>query len=169
MRRAHAAVIVMAPFLALGGCGGGGESPTSAMPSGPRAIVTVSQTSVGLIGLSSRPEYLLHLQLPVEIRETSGVAVAMNYVRLRLFRGQEEIERAEVTADDFAGLAGTNRVEAGGTLTITLDFFFNSTDFDNGSILVGGIDANGHSIEFALLALEIEASEGVLGGQQGQV
>jgi len=125
--------------------------------------VIVSQTSMGLLGLSSRPEYLLHLRLPVEIRETSGVGLNMNYVRLRLFRGAEEIERAEVTADDFVALAGTNRVEARGTMAVTLDFFFNSTDFDRGSIQVGGTDDNTNSIEFAIGTLEIDVYEGVLG------
>jgi len=166
MRRALVATTVVMLLLALAACGGG-ESPTSALPSGRRAIASVSQTSVGLLGFSSRPEYLLCLRLPVEIRETSGVGLNMSYVRLRLFRGTEEVERAEVTADDFVALAGTNHVPPSGTLGITLDFYFNSVDFDNGAILVGGIDDNGNTIEFALGVLEIEAYDGVLGGGPG--
>ena len=68
------AAIVM---LAIGpvGCGGGSSSSTSS-PSSPitRAILLVTQTSVGRVGLSPSPGYLLRLSLPVEIRVTNNTA-----------------------------------------------------------------------------------------------
>lgn len=146
-------------MLAIGmvGCGGG-SSPSTPSPSSPitRAILLVTQTSVGRVGLSPNPSYLFRLSLPVEIRVTNNTACNLNYARLRLFRSGAEIERAEVTANDIIALAGTNRVTNGRGLTFTIVFDFNSSDFDDVAILLGATDDAGNSIESTLGNLRVE-------------
>ena len=152
-RLALAAITV----LAIGpvGCGGG-SSPSSASSPIPRAIVLVTQTSVGRVGLSPGPGHLLRLSLPVEIRVMNNTACNLNFIRLQLFRSGVEIERAEVTANDIVALAGTNHVAGDRGLTFTIVFDFNSSDFDNAAILLGASDAAGNSIESPLGNLRVE-------------
>ena len=153
-------VSVGVALLALGlvGCGGGGggsSSPTATSPI-TRAIILVSQPSVGLVGLSTNPAYLLSLRLPMEVRVTNNTTCDLNYARLRLFKAGVEVERAEVTADQIVTLAGTNRVTNDRALALTIVFGFNSTDFDNATILLGATDAAGNAIESTLGNLRIE-------------
>lgn len=151
--------VVAVAVLASGpsGCGGGSSSSTSS-PTSPiaRAILLVTQTSVGLVGLSPSPGYTLRLSLPVEIRVTNNTACNLNYARLRLLRSGVEIERAEVGASDIIALAGTNRVTNDRGLPLTIRFDFNSTDFDSATILLGATDDAGNSIESVLGNLRIE-------------
>jgi hypothetical protein len=152
------AVLALAA-LASGSTGcGGGSSPSSSTPTSPiaRAILLVTQTSVGLVGLSTSATHALRLSLPVEIRVTNNTACNLNYARLRLLRGGVEIERAEVTATDIVALAGTNRVTNERGLVLTIRFDFNSTDFDSAAILLGATDDAGNSIESVLGNLRIE-------------
>jgi hypothetical protein len=153
-----ALTMMLMAVVGSAGCGGG-SSPTAATVASPiaRAILLVSQTSVGLVGLSPTSTHLLRLTLPVEIRVTNNTACNLNYARLRLFRGGEEIERAEVTANEIVALAGTNRVTNGRGLTLTITFDFNSIDFDNAAILLGATDDAGNQIESTLGNLRIEA------------
>lgn len=149
----------VASTLAVGpiGCGGG-SSPSASSPSSPitRAIILVSQTSVGLVGLSPHPAYLLRLSLPVDVRVTNNTACSLNYARLRLFNAGVEVERAEVTADDIVRLAGTNRVGNERGLPFTIAFDFNSTTFDNLTIVLGATDDAGNQIESTLGNLRVE-------------
>lgn len=168
MRAPLAAMAATVSLLGFGACGGGGGPSSATPPATIHATVLVSQTSVGLVGYSSRPSHQMCLRLPVEIRETVGVAVRLNYVRLLLYQNDAEIERAEVTADDIAALAGTNQVEARGTMTITLDFFFNSIAFTSGSIVVGTTDEHGYSSEFPISVLEVEFYDGVLAEERSR-
>ena len=148
-----------ASLLSIGpvGCGGG-SSPSSSSPTSPitRAIVLVTQTSVGLVGLSPNPVYLLRLSLPVDIRATNNAECNLDYARLRLFRSGTEIERAEVTASDIVALAGTNHVTNARGLTFTIVFDFNSLDFDDVAILLGAHDQAGNAIESNLGNLRVE-------------
>lgn len=139
------------------GCGGGSSSatPSAASPIA-RAILLVTQTSVGLVGLSPTTTHLLRISLPVEIRVTNNTGCTLNYARLRLFRTGTEIERAEVTANDIVALAGTNRVVNQSALRFTINFDFNSTDFDDAAIVLGATDDAGNAIESNLGNLRIE-------------
>ncbi len=157
MKRVPGFAAISALAIVLVGCGGG-SSPSAPGPSSPiaRAIILVTQTSVGRVGLSQRPSYLLRLSLPVEIRVTNNTACNLNYARLRLFRSGVEIERAEVTANDIVALAGTNRLTNDRGLTFTIVFDFNSSQFDSAAILLGATDAAGNSIESTLGNLLVE-------------
>jgi hypothetical protein len=156
MQSISACAVVSSLALASFGCGGGSGST----PSGPtvvtKGIVLVTQTSVGLVGLSPNPAYLLRLTLPVEIKAFNEIGCNLNFVRLQLFRGGVEIERAEVTANDIVALAGSNRVTSGRSLVFTINFGFNSSQFDYGTILLGATDDGGHPIESTLGNLRIE-------------
>jgi hypothetical protein len=116
----------------------------------------VSQTSVGLVGLSTSPEHLLRLDLPVRISNSTDVPCHLNHVRLQLYRSNVEIERAEVTADDIVALAGTNRVTRDAPLTLSLVFNFNSLDFDLATLTLNGRDDSGYEIQQALQNLQVE-------------
>jgi hypothetical protein len=139
------------------GCGGG-SSPSASTPPVPitRAIILVSQTSVGRVGLSPRAGYLPRISVPVEIRVTNNATCDLNYARLRLFNGGVEVERAEVTAEDIVRLAGTNHVGSERGLPITIAFDFNSTTFDNITIVLGATDNGGNTIESTLGNLRLE-------------
>jgi hypothetical protein len=143
--------------VGLTGCGGGGgSSPTTATSPIARAIILVSQPSVGLVGLSPTPGYLLRITLPIEVRVTNNTSADLNYVRLRLFRAGVEVERSEVSADRIVALAGTNHVTNDRALPLTVVFGFNTTDFDSAAILIGATDAAGNVIESTLGNLRIE-------------
>jgi hypothetical protein len=158
MMRTLAVAAGVVLLLGPAGCGGGGSSPSSPTSATSRAIVNVSQTRVGLVGLSSSPAHLLRLELPVQISNLSYVPCHLNYVRLQLYTGHVEIERAEVTADDIVALAGTNRLTQAAPLTLTLVFNFNSLEFTQASLTLGGRDDNGYDIEQALPNLQVEVA-----------
>jgi hypothetical protein len=160
---AVAAAVVL--LLASAGCGGG-DSPGAATPVSSRALISVSQTDVGLVGLSSSPAHLLRLELPVRINNNSDVPCQLNYLRLQLYLDDVEIERAEVTADDIAALAGTNRVARTAPLTLTLVFNFNSQDFTLADLTLSGRDDNGHDIEQSLQNLQVELAPELLAAHE---
>ena len=155
MKRRLAFAAISALAIGPVGCGGG-SSPSSASSPILKALVLVTQTSVGRVGLSPGPGHLLRLSLPVEIRVMNNTACNLNFIRLQLFRSGVEIERAEVTANAIVALAGTNHVTGDRGLTFTIVFDFNSSDFDNAAILLGASDAAGNSIESPLGNLRVE-------------
>jgi hypothetical protein len=159
----RALTLALAAALAAGAAAcGGGSSPSSSSSVDQSGRILVSQPSTGLVGLSARPEYALILRLPVHISEVNGVGLSVNNVRLQLYRGGAEIERAEVTADDFVRITGTNRIGANGTMDVTLDFYFNSMDFEQGTLTFEVTDDNGHTISVPIGAVDVELYDGVL-------
>jgi hypothetical protein len=166
MKSVLAVVAAVVLLLASAGCGGGGDSPGVATPVSTRALVSVIQTSVGLVGLSSSSAHLLRLELPVRINNASDVPCDLNYLRLQLYLDDTEIERAEVTADDIVALAGTNRVTRSAPLTLTLLFNFNSVDFTLADLILNGRDDNGHEIEQSLQNLEVEVAPELLAARE---
>jgi hypothetical protein len=161
MKRVLTVSTATALVLGLAACGGGSSSsPTS---SSSTALLLVRQTNVGLLGLSSSPDHLLRLELPLEFSNGSTVPCDLNYMRLQIFApGDIEIERAEVTADDIVAQAGTNRVAQGAPLGATMMFNFNSTDFERVALTVSATDHNGNLTERQINSLEVDPAPELL-------
>lgn len=166
MMRALAFVAAVVLLLGSAGCGGGGSSPSQPTVTTSRAVLSVTQTSVGLLGLSSSPNHRLRLELPVQISNVSDVQCRLGYFRLQLFVDATEIERAEVTADDIVALAGTNLVTRASPLTLTLVFNFNSVEFTQASLTLGGQDEHGYTLERAIQNLEVEAAPELMAARE---
>jgi hypothetical protein len=163
MKRAFAIAVATVLAVGLAGCGGGGSSSTSPTSSSGSALLLVRQTSVGLVGLSSSPDHLLRLELPLEFSNGTNVGCNLNYGRLQIFApGDVEIERSEVTADDIVAQAGTNLVAQGSPLQATLIFNFNSLDFERVALTVGATDHNGHTVDRQINSLEVDPAPELL-------
>jgi hypothetical protein len=158
MKTVLAVSAATALVLGLAGCGGdgGSTSPTSASASGA-AMLAVSQTSTGLLDVSSSPEHLVELDLPVSFSNGREVPCSLNYIRLQIFDASDvEVERSEVTADAIVSLAGTNRVIQGSPLQVTLAFPFNTLEISRAALTVNGTDDNGNEINYLLARIDVE-------------
>lgn len=156
MKRLLAVSAATALILGLAGCGGDGAStsPTSASDG---AILAVTQTSTGLLDVSSSPAHLVELDLPVSFSNLRDVPCNLNYIRLQIFNASDvEVERSEVTADAMESLAGTNRVIRGSPLQVTLVFPFNTLEIPRAALNVNGTDDNGNEINYMLASVEVE-------------
>lgn len=147
------AALVMVLATACGG-GSSGSSPTGGSVA---ALLLVRQTGVGLLGLSSSPDHLVRLELPVEFSNGQTTPCDLNYVRLQIYDGDNvEVERAEVTADDIVALSGTNRVAQGTPLAATLIFNFNTLEIFRAALTANARDHNGNSINRSLDSIDVE-------------
>jgi hypothetical protein len=156
MKRVLALLGAAAAMVLATACGGGssGSSPTSGSVA---ALLLVRQTSVGLVGLSSSPDHLVRLELPVEFSNGQGTPCDLNFVRLQIYDAANvEVERAEVTADDIVALAGTNRVTQGAPLAVTLTFNFNTLEIFRAALTANALDDNGNSINRSLDSIDVE-------------
>lgn len=161
MKRVLAVCAGAALILGLAGCGGGSSS-TSPTTSSGSALLLVRQTGVGLLGLSSSPNHLLRLELPLEFSNGSDVGCNLNYGRLQIFTGGEEVERSSVTADDIVAQAGTTLVAQGAPLRATFTFNFNTRMIDSVGLSVSATDHNGHTIERQITSLDVELAPELL-------
>ena len=162
MRRAFAIAVATVLVVGLGACGGGGSSSPTPTASSGSALLLVRQTAVGLVGLSSSPDHLLRLELPLEFSNGSNVGCNLNYGRLQIFEADVEIERSEVTADDIVAQAGTNLVAQGAPLQATLIFNFNTQVIEEAGLTVSATDHNGNTIERQIMSLDVEAAPELL-------
>jgi hypothetical protein len=156
MKRALTIGAAVGLLTSLGACGGDSPS-TSPTAVTSTALLTVTQTSVGLLGLSSSPDHLIRLELPVEFINGSAVPCDVNFVRLQIFDvADDEVERAEVTADDIVALGGTNRIIQGSPVAITLVFNFNTLEIPRASLTAEARDDNGHTVTRSLDNVDVE-------------
>jgi hypothetical protein len=127
------------------------------------AVLAVTQTSTGLLDLSSSPEHLVELDLPVSFANLREVPCHLNYVRLQIFDASDvEVERSEVTADAMVSLAGTNQVIQGSPLQVTLVFPFNTLEIPRAALTVNGTDDNGNETNYQLARIEVEPTPALL-------
>jgi len=161
MKRVLVVCAGAALVLGLAGCGGGSTS-TSPTTSSGSAQLLVRQTGVGLVGLSSSPNHVLRLELPLEFSNGSSVGCNLDWGRLQIFVGGEEVERASVTADDIVAQAGTNVVVQGSPLRATFIFNFNSQVIEQVGLSVAATDHNGHTIERQITSLNVELAPELL-------
>ena len=162
MRRAFAIAVATVLVVGLGACGGGGSSSPTPTASSGSALLLVRQTAVGLVGLSSSPDHLLLLELPLEFSNGSNVGCNLNYGRLQIFEADVEIERSEVTAEDIVAQAGSNLVAQGAPLRATLIFNFNTQVIEEAGLTVSATDHNGNAIERQIMSLDVEAAPELL-------
>lgn len=90
------AILLISGILAAA-CGGGGSpsapsTPTPTLPA--RSSLVVSQNGTALLGISPSPLHIFRLRVPFRVVESAGLGARMNFVRLQLYRGTSEIERA---------------------------------------------------------------------------
>jgi hypothetical protein len=147
--------------IGLAGCGGGSSSTAPTTSSGSAQLL-VRQTGVGLVGLSSSPNHLLRLELPLEFSNGSSVGCNLDYGRLQIFVGGEEVERSSVTADDIVAQAGTNVVAQGSPLRATFVFDFNTRLIEEAGLSVSATDHNGHKIERQITSIDVELAPELL-------
>ena len=115
------------------------------------------------LGLSSSPDHLLRLELPLEFSNGTERPLQSELRSTSDLRpGDVEIERSEVTADDIVAQAGTNLVAQGSPLQATLIFNFNSLDFERVALTVGATDDNGHTVDRQLNSLEVDLAPELL-------
>jgi hypothetical protein len=79
------------------------------------------------------------MEMPVRIRETGGGSADWGFARLAFFRRGVEIERVEIGAD-LIRTAGATRITPSSNATYTLNFRFNSDDFDRIDVTLGFSD-----------------------------
>lgn len=159
MKRVLVVCAGAALILGLAGCGGGSTSPTTSSGS---ALLLVRQTGVGLLGLSFSPNHLFRLELPLEFSNGSDVGCNLNYGRLQIFSGGEEVERSSVTADDIVAQAGTTLVAQGTPLRATFIFNFNTRVIERAGLTVSATDHNGRTIERQIISLDVELAPELL-------
>jgi hypothetical protein len=156
MRKLAATPLLLAAAL-LPACGSddGTITPT---PSGPsQATITVTQTSQGQVCFSPTGGFNLRARIPIRITESAGLAASINFIRLSLLRGGAEVERREITAGAITSGLGTNRVAANGSVTATLSFDFNTSDFDSFRLEFNFTDDRGTVLQATLTALDVIA------------
>ncbi len=106
-----------------------GDSPTS--PSTQAAITVSVSPDPGMAEASSDPDFPWSVDFTVTIRETAGIGVAVD--RVRVLSGDVTID---FDASDVIAAAGTNQISARGTLAVPLGIFYATESGDR------GIDAN---------------------------
>jgi hypothetical protein len=153
MKKLTAALLVSV----LPACGGGGGSPGGTtpvtQPPVARASITMAQTTVGQICISPVPNKVLRIKLPMRITESAGLGFNINAIRLSLFLGATETERAEMTANAIIAIRGSNHVNARGVVDITLSHDLNASvgSYDSIRYLAQFTDDRGNDINLDVL------------------
>ncbi|MCM2254233.1 MAG: hypothetical protein NDJ94_01060 [Vicinamibacteria bacterium] len=159
------AILLISGILAAA-CGGGGSpsapsTPTPTLPA--RSSLTVSQNGTALLGISPSPLHVFRLRVPFRVVESAGLGARMNFVRLQLYRGASEIERAELGAVQIEQGLGSNVIRASQTTSFSANFDFNSTTFDFFRMTFSFTDdrGNAHSAEISRLT-DVQVFPGLL-------
>jgi hypothetical protein len=156
MRTLPAALLLLSAAL-LPSCGSDDDDPTS--PTGPsQATITVTQSAQGQVCFSPVAGFTGRARVPVRIAESAGVGASINFVRLSLLRGGVEVERREITSSGVTSGLGTNRIAANQTVTATLSFDFNTTDFTSFRVDFNFTDDRGTALQATLMALDVVAA-----------
>jgi hypothetical protein len=154
MRRLSLATL----FLAAATLPSCGSDDGTATPTGPsQATLTVTQSSHGQVCFSPAAGFTSRARIPVRITESAGVGASINFIRLTLLRGGVEVERREITAGAITSGLGTNRVAANGTVTATLSFDFNITDFNSFRLDFNFTDDRGNVLQATLSSVDVIA------------
>ena len=115
-------VIIAAIALTLVvGCG---SDSSPAAPSPPsRASITISVSpDPGTAQASSDPDFVWEVEFTVTVRESAGVGATVNFINLTT-----EGDAVNYGSDLIISAAGTNHVNARGSLEIPLALFYTST------------------------------------------
>ena len=152
------AALVLALGLSFAGCGGGSSTTPTPVPTpDPRPASSDLGLSLetGQLCISPRPGFLIRTTVPLTIRENGGLQARANFFRLSLFLAGAEIERAENGASAIIADLSSNLVPAGGTLSGTARFDFNSTTFDSLRFEVNLTDDRGNEHELTKSSLVV--------------
>lgn len=122
----------------LSACGGNSTptAPPVTQPPAPSANVAATGAGVLVLHPSINPAFVIAMETPIRITETSGGSADWNFARMAIFLNGVEIERSELGANALQA-AGFGRIGANSNRIYNVIFRFNSTDFDRIDFTLG--------------------------------
>ena len=123
-------------------------SPTSSSTTQPRAANLTVLVSDGTITASPVPGKFRRATFLVQLQETAGVDVHIDYMRLQVWDriGQTEVD--ERTAGEIVSTFGTNKVAGGATVTLQVSFDYNLQELRTWRLTVGVTDVLGNAADY---------------------
>jgi hypothetical protein len=138
MRILSGAVAVLA--VTLTACGSSSPSaPTVTTPPVPAASITATGSGAVVLHPSAVPAFLVALQTPIRISETSGGSASWDFARMSILNNGVEVERAEIGASTISA-AGFSNIGANTNAVYSPVFHFNAQTFNAINITLGFTD-----------------------------